>query len=243
MHLRSRRLRTAPVRFSEETWIPGANNGYTAGRKVDMGHEIQSEEWRHSAKAGDASEAEDSSDWEEQEDASSSEAESEDEAESEEEEGAESEEAEDAETDYDTADETTRTRTYTGTMFVPTDALTLVMGHQTRTAKALARQACPGSQIRHLRLGQLEIKAPTREGVERCRQAVQQYLGRELDPVDSLCAVLAACSGGGRDLTAPRYQTGPPSADWGFRSYSTVPPPRKRRCLRPDWETTQASGN
>lgn len=32
------RTRTSPVRFEDESYTPGANNKYTAGRVVDAGH-------------------------------------------------------------------------------------------------------------------------------------------------------------------------------------------------------------
>ena len=35
----STRARSAPKRFDDEVFLPGANNKYTAGRKVDAGHE------------------------------------------------------------------------------------------------------------------------------------------------------------------------------------------------------------
>ena len=35
----STRTRTAPKRFDDEVFLPGANNKYTVGRKVDAGHE------------------------------------------------------------------------------------------------------------------------------------------------------------------------------------------------------------
>lgn len=35
MRVHPKRTRKAPERFSEMTWIPGANNGYTRGRRID----------------------------------------------------------------------------------------------------------------------------------------------------------------------------------------------------------------
>lgn len=205
----STRVRQKPKRFSDEIFTPGANNGYTAGREIDMGHPsmlpTDGEQSFSSADdftplSGTASATEEGDDLDS--------------------EGA-------VEAGWDSESGEDLSQKPTSYLTVPIDVVPLVMGHRNRTVRMVCRDVGNGCNIRYEGRGRFRIEADTVAAID---GAVQYFRIERLFTGVELNRATASVTG--IDLG----QSGHPSQDWGFRSHTTMPPPRKRRCVRLNYD-------